>query len=268
MIPDSESIERAALEDLHAAATPSQIDDLGLRGQTIGSAFVSVAGSLPASAIVVNRAIGVGLGAPETRDTTEAIVAAYRNNGVGRFYVQVHPEARPPEVGGWLERAGVVKARGWQKFSRGREPVEDRPTDLEVREIGPRDGEAFGRIVCAAFDLGEAAAPWLARLPGRDGWRIFMTFDGKEPAGTGAMFVRDGLAWMDWAATDPAFRRRGSQGAVVSARLRLALELGCRAIFTCTGVAVEGDPQHSYRNILKAGFRTEYVRENYAPSQR
>jgi hypothetical protein len=43
-------------------------------------------------------------------------------------------------------------------------------------------------------------------------------------------------------------------------------ELGCRKIFTCTGVSVPGDPQHSYNNILKAGFKEDYIRENYAPA--
>ncbi|HUG99452.1 MAG TPA: hypothetical protein VMQ83_09790 [Gammaproteobacteria bacterium] len=44
----------------------------------------------------------------------------------------------------------------------------------------------------------------------------------------------------------------------------IGLELGCRKLLTCTGEAVPGDPQHSYRNILKAGFRESYVRDNYA----
>ena len=67
-------------------------------------------------------------------------------------------------------------------------------------------------------------------------------------------------------ATSPDFRRRGSQGAVMVSRLQRALELRCKKIFTCTGVDVPGDPQHSYSNILKAGFKEEYIRDNYVPS--
>ena len=141
-----------------------------------------------------------------------------------------------------------------------------RPSGLEVSKIGCEHGAAFGAIVSAAFDLGDEAAPWLAQLPGREGWHIFMSFDRGEPAGTGAMFVRNGLAWLDFGATRPAFRRRGSQGAVLAARLRLAQELGCRQMFTCTGVAAAGDPQHSYGNILRFGFRTQYIRKNFAPA--
>lgn len=267
---DAEDLERAALEDLHLAALPAVRAALAIQGLRIGGAFVSVAGRLPASAVVVNRAIGVGLSAPETEETEETVgdmLAAYRRAGVARYFIQRHPDAAPPHLTEWLVAAGLEKARGWQKFARGREAVEERPTDLTIREVGPADGIAFGRIVCDAFDLGEAAVPWLAALPTRPDWHVFMSFDGAAPAGTGALFVQGDLAWTDFGATAPDFRRRGSQGALLAHRVRHALDLGCRRIFTCTGEDVPGDPQHSYKNILRAGFREDYVRENYAPPQ-
>ncbi len=109
------------------------------------------------------------------------------------------------------------------------------------------------------------ARPWLARLAGRDRWHIFMTFDGDRPAGTGALFIDGDVAWTDFDATAPGFRRRGSQSALLRHRVQFALDQGCRLVFTCTGEAVPGDPQHSYANILKAGFKEDYVRLNYAP---
>ena len=265
MIPQSEAIERFDLEDVHRAAAPTDKQALGLRGEVIASAFVSVVARAPASAIAINRTIGLGLGAPATRASVQEILAAYRAAHVSRYLIHVHPRANPPALADWLEAEGLVKARAWQKFSRGREPVKDAPTDLEVREIGPENGAAFARIACAAFDLGAEVAPWIARLPGRAGWHIFMSFSNGEPAGTGALFVRDGLAWFDFGATAPAYRQRGSQAALLAARIKCALDRDCRAMYTCTGVAVPGDPQHSYKNILKAGFREDYVRENYAP---
>jgi hypothetical protein len=36
-------------------------------------------------------------------------------------------------------------------------------------------------------------------------------------------------------------------------------------LFTWTGEAVAGDPQHSYRNILEADFRKLLARESFAP---
>lgn len=262
---EAEFIEQAALADILAAATPAQRETLRLEARWVESALVSIAGALPPTAIVVNRTIGLGLSSPATESAIRNIVDAYARAGIARYFVQVSPEARPASIVAWLEAAGLEKARGWQKFSRGRQPPPAATTDLNVREIGPENGESFARIACDAFDLGEAAVPWLARIPGREGWHVFMSFDGDRPAGTGTLFVKGGLASVDFGATAPAFRRRGSQGALLARRIEYALELGCTRMFTCTGEAVEGDPQHSYGNILKCGFTEDYVRANYAP---
>ncbi|MCZ6859493.1 MAG: GNAT family N-acetyltransferase [Alphaproteobacteria bacterium] len=261
----AKEIERTALEDLHDAASPELRASLGIESRTIGSAFVSIASALPASAIVVNRALGLGHRAPESEDTIRQIVEAYRSAGVARYFVQVHPDARPRQIGDWLLERGLERVRGWQKFSRGRDPVPDPRTDLTIREIGTSHGAASAAILSDAFDMGDQARPWLARLPGRDRWHIFMTFDGDQPAGTGALFIDGEVAWTDFGATAPDFRRRGSQSALLRHRVQFALDRGCRQIFTCTGEAVPGDPQHSYSNILKAGFKEDYVRPNYAP---
>ena len=116
MIDESELLERAALEDVHMAAPAGVVERLSLRPFNCAGAFVSLAGRLPASAIVINRTIGLGLDVPATETA--------------------------------------------------------------------------------------------------------------------------------------------------------ALDLGCRKLLTCTGKAVAGDPQHSYRNLLKAGFIETYVRRNFAPPAR
>ncbi len=253
----AEEIERAALEDFHAAASAELRARLGIESRTPGSAFLSIASALPASAIVINRVIGLGFSAPETEQTIRGIVDAYRSAGVARYFVQIHPDARPQRMGDWLLGRGLERARGWQKFSRGREPVPSPKTDLTIRKIGTGHGADSAAILSYAFDLGDGARPWLARLAGRDRWHIFMTFDGDRPAGTGALFIDGDVAWTDFAATVPEFRRRGSQSALLRHRVQFALDQGCRRVFTCTGEAVPGDPQHSYANILKAGFKED-----------
>ncbi|UCH48517.1 MAG: hypothetical protein JSU95_01465 [Betaproteobacteria bacterium] len=51
-----EFIEKRMYEDMHAAADDELRTRLKLGGFQVGSAFASVAGALPASAIVVNIA--------------------------------------------------------------------------------------------------------------------------------------------------------------------------------------------------------------------
>jgi GNAT superfamily N-acetyltransferase len=265
MIDEAEFLERAALEDLHEAAPAAVAEQLQLRPFTSSGAFVSVGGRLPAGAILVNRVIGLGVSAPASEASVREIATAYTEAGVARYFVNRHPCSAPEALPEWLRAVGLERARGWQKFECEPAPVPERGTSLELRQVGREHGEAFARIACRAFDLGDDAVAWLAEIPGRPDWHVFMSFADGVPAGTGALYVRDGLAWFDFGATAPEFRRRGSQGALLARRVNHALEIGCRKLYTCTGEEVPGDPQHSYRNILKAGFRRSYVRENYAP---
>ena len=210
--PESETIERAAMEDLHDAADQADITEIGLMSLTVNSSFISVARNLPDSAIVINRALGLGLSSPASREEVRTIVSTYSENGVAQYFTQLHPDACPAGVSEWMRDEGLKPGRGWQKFSRDPVKVEDRQTNLAVREIGAEHGPAFGEIICDAFDLGDKAIPWLAKLAGRKDWHIFMSFDGDKPAGVGALFVRNGYGWTDYGATSPEFRRLGSQG--------------------------------------------------------
>lgn len=261
----AEAIERLAIEEMHALATPELKAQVGIDGGTIGSAFVSRAKALPASAIVINRAIGVGLDQAETEATLSDMIDTYAKAGIARYFVQVHPDAKPDNIAEILAGKGLERARGWQKFARGREGIDAPTTDLVIREVGSQDAAASAKIVCDAFDLGDAARPWLELLPGSGRWHVFMTFDGEEPAGSGALFIDGDTAWTDFGATAPDFRKRGSQRALLQHRIAFALDNGCKQIFTCTGEDIPGDPQHSYSNILRCGFREDYIRLNFAP---
>jgi len=99
------------------------------------------------------------------------------------------------------------------------------------------------------------------------GWRIYLSFADELPAGCGAMRVVDGVAWLDWAATLPEYRRRRSRQLIMAQRIADARRLGCRSLATCTGEALPGEPQYSYRNIMRAGFRKSHTRENWVPKR-
>ena len=45
-------------------------------------------------------------------------------------------------------------------------------------------------------------------------------------------------------------------------------ELGCSHIMTATGEAVEGDPQHSWGNIGRYGFKPSFRTRNFAVSSK
>jgi len=152
------------------------------------------------------------------------------------------------------------------KFQRDAASPLEVETDLRI-EVATDQAAAhhFGRIVCSAFGMPDLAIPMMAGIVDDPRWHLFVSYDGDTPAGAGGLFVEDGNGWLEWGATEEAFRRRGSQGAIMAARIGLAAELGCENLFTETGEAVAGDPQHSYGNILKSGFEELKLRANYAP---
>ena len=61
----------------------------------------------------------------------------------------------------------------------------------------------------------------------------------------------------------PEQRGKGGQGALLAARIEAAAEAGCEVVVTETGEPVDGQPNGSYRNIVRAGFEPQYVRPNY-----
>ncbi|MGM0575232.1 MAG: hypothetical protein ACQEXJ_05840 [Myxococcota bacterium] len=261
----SEAIERSALISLHEHCPAKTREVLGLQLLEFGDALAAIAAHDPS--ILLNRTLGLGtLQTPEPRQVAD-VAAAYDEAGVGRYFFHVYEDEVPSGVVDAFRAAGLERVRGWMKFRRaGDAPVEDRPTDLEVRLVDDERGASdFGRIVAEAFGMTREAGPLLAGLGRDDRWYLFVSYDGDEAAGAGALMVDDGVGWLEWGATSPAFRRRGSQGAIMAARLRKAQELRCSHVFTETGEAKPGDPQHSYGNIEKAGFAESRLRQNFAP---
>jgi hypothetical protein len=255
----AEAVEGNALKSWYDA-----VASVGAKVRTARDGRVLAACMQGTNDAMLNRVFELGLGVPATREGVEVLLAWFREHGAQRFLVHVSPSAGPPELREWLLESGLSRHRSWMKFARGREIVNRPNSSLAVRPIGVEHGDAFGRIVCDVFHMPDPTAPLLSRLVGRPGWHLFMSFDGQTPAGAGALFVSEGVGWLGFGVTKPEFRGRGGQAAVLAARVAAALDLGCRVVITETGEAVPGDKQHSYKNILKAGFRELYLRENFA----
>ena len=149
------------------------------------------------------------------------------------------------------------------KFSRGCDDLPASQTELDIRVVDAMHGRAFGRVVGEAFGLPETVRPWIAALAGRPGWIIVLAFDGDEPVAAGATYIRGEYAWLGFGGTLAAHRRRGAQNALLARRLQEAAARGARVAVTETGERRPDLPDKSYRNILRAGFKECYLRQNY-----
>jgi GNAT superfamily N-acetyltransferase len=207
---------------------------------------------------MLNRVTGLGLSTDPTDGDLDEIDAFFRRLGTA-YGVAVSPLA-PASLGPRLRERGFGDGLAWMKFRRGVEPAPASGPRLTVREC--RDGAAFGRVVASAYGMPEAGGAIFSGLPGRDGWTLFLAWDGDEPVGGAALRVAAGVGWLGGAGTRPEHRGKGAQTALLAARVERARELGATAVTTETGEHGPGRPNGSYRNILRAGFAEAYLRPN------
>jgi GNAT superfamily N-acetyltransferase len=258
-VPRAEQVELAGWAELWAAAPPELAARHGIEATWIGGALCTSVGEQAST--MLNRVVGLGLESPATDDDLQAIEAFYARHGQP-FYVSLNPQARPPDLGARLEGRGFTDGAAWMKFTRGVEPPPPPETALRVERIGPEEGAAFGDVVAVGYELEPFTAAWLAELP-RTSWRCYVAYDGDEPAGAAALFLHERTGYLCFAATRPEHRRKGAQSALLATRIREAIEAGCTALVTETGERIPLKPSNSYRNILRFGFREDYLRPNY-----
>jgi GNAT superfamily N-acetyltransferase len=245
--------ELEAFRDLYAAAPPG----LGADSKELGGALCLRLEPL-AAVTMFNRALGLGIGQPATDEQLDEALDFLRDV---QAYVTVAPEAEPGDLGDRLAARGLAPERGWTKFTRRVTDPPELRTELRVERDD--QGDAFAEAAQRGFGVPEFFRGWLARLAGRDGWQCFVAFDGETPAAAGALYVHGGVGWSGIGATVPKHRGKGGQSALLAARISAAAEAGCEVVVTETGEPVHGQPNGSYRNIVRAGFEPVYVRRNY-----
>jgi hypothetical protein len=252
--------------------TPTAIEAAGYRAmQSLHGGARQVGGAtlfkndLAPDSAMINRVVGLGCSEPATEAVLDEVLEAMR--GV-RYFVAVSPQAEPRALEGWLAERGLEKGWGWMQFSRGVDELSGAETDLRVVRVGAERGADFARVVTRAFELPETLADWLGRIPEAKGWSVWLALDGDEAVASGSLFVENGVGYLSFGATLASHRGRGAQGALLAARIRGAGELGCHRLVTETGERVPDRPSASYRNILRAGFREEFVVKNWLMPRR
>jgi acetyltransferase (GNAT) family protein len=237
------------------------VSQLGLHLEKVGSATALIMSKVDIGEF--NRVIGVGIGEPATESIIDRIIALYSSSG-NTFVVHVDPAAQPAELTIWLEQRGFERGPNSVWLYRDTSPPPDITTDLRIECIGPKNAGAFADVGLAAFEMPAELRPWAASLVGRPNWRNYLAFDGEEPVASASLFVQDGIGWLGNGATLPSHRRRGAQGALMAQRIRDGIEMQCEWFVTETGEETVDDPNPSYHNMLRTGFKPGYIRANYA----
>jgi ribosomal protein S18 acetylase RimI-like enzyme len=256
-----EHVECSAWRSLWEGCPPGLAEELGLRHASFGDALALCA--LGIQHPWFNRVIGLGTRAPLSLGDVEAVVAFFREHGARSFWTHAWVEDSAA-LRLLTERGFERQRRAWLKLATlALRAPSDAPCAYPVTRARPEDGYALAELVCRAFEVPPGAGRLFAAAVGSPEWHVFVARDAATLVGAGWMHVGPEGAYLALAATEPAYRRRGVQWALLVARARAALALRVRRVVSETGEAVAGDPQHSQRNLERLGLSVVGVRANF-----
>ncbi len=210
----------------------------------------------------VNQAVGLGLTEKFT-DADASLVERFFSSRGQRGLAAVSP---------FVDHSLIVTLgkRGWQVdgfenvlvTELSQDAALRMPTDDGIEIVVADEDEAkavWAEVVAVGFSAPLEPPPMQRELSRviirREGSVLLLALVDGMPAGTGEVFMDDGIAWLSADTTLPLYRRRGVQQALQTARLRLAAEAGCELAVT------EAQPgSGSQRNMERAGFRVAYTR--------
>lgn len=260
----AEGMERAALLDLCAAAR----DTLGVQSsaERLGEAVAVRCPSI--DNFWFNRLLGLGYEPGLEREALSHVIEGYRAAGIARYFVHLYDDAQPAQLPAWLEALGVVRYhRSWHKLWRGRDgALPQVATALRTRVAALGDAPAVAGLFAQGFHLPPLGAQVFASVLGRSGWHGCVATAGERVVAGGLLYIAGDAAYLGGGVTQPEYRGRGAQLALLVERCKLALEHGCRHIVSETGEPVAGEPQHSHHNMERCGLRVLARRHNYAPA--
>jgi GNAT superfamily N-acetyltransferase len=258
---NSEQIELDAWSDMILALSPEDRFRLGAGVESIGQAG-RLLWCRSEKSLLFNRVLGLG---PYDHGVATSVADRYAREGIAHYFVHVAPQSGRAGLGSRLEELGLERYhRDWVKLTRGRGPVPSAPTSLRVAQVGQEHAWQAARILAPCLDVDVEGQLLFASVVGRPHWTTFMAWDGRRPVSAGLLFLRGKFAYLAGGATLPSHRGQGGQSALVAARIRHALSMGCETIVSETGAKVPNEPNHSYRNMLRFGMKPAYARQNYS----
>ena len=142
------------------------------------------------------------------------------------------------------------------------EDVFNLSSDNLIREIREDEIDVFAGTVSEGFLEGSEIPEYFTDI-----FRVFFrqsngvcfgAFRNQEPAGGGAVFIRDGVAEFGGASTLPKYRNLGIQTDLLRQRLNYAVSKGCDLAMVTT---LPGSVSH--RNVEKQGFQVVYARTKF-----
>jgi GNAT superfamily N-acetyltransferase len=262
-VPSLDLVRRTLAADIAYTVSRMQVLER-IPGNPIGIAYrwfddgavALMAHLLPAFARVV------GLDAKHAHHI-EPLVLWYREHGVKPSFELV-PGMYDAGLGRELIRLGFNPS-GFHASLIG-VPASAGPTeDCEIEPVTTAEAmEEYLEAYVAGWGIApEHQAQFKANVrPWREqpGWSLYLARADGRPAAGATLFLHQGVGYLADAATDPAFRGRGLQSALLRRRVRYAARAGADVVFS------GAEPfSSSHRNMERVGLRVQFMRTKWLP---
>ena len=255
-----EQTEMLGVRDMIRATGATRNGEASLQAEEHGGGLAVLSEAIASP--YFNRAFGLGLNGPVDLQLLDRWDRRYRAT-TGVALVQIHDGANTLAVRERAAKLGWQSAPGWVKMMRDNAaPIEIR-TDLRIERIGPEQAVAMGAITVDAFHIPSEAAALAGGLLREPDWHIYGAFDSHTLVAVGALAMYGQVGYLAVGATAASHRNRGAQGAIMARRLRDGAELGAQIFVTETGMETAEQPNPSYHNMLRLGFKLAYHRADY-----
>ena len=192
----------------------------------------------------------------------EALVRWYAEHDIKPTF-EIVPGQYDTSLGQELARLGFYQS-GFHASLIG-EPAVDGHTDGEVaieQVATTRAMEDYLDAYVAGWGIPEKdrvqfksnVRPWLEQA----GWSLYLARVNGRPAAAATLYVHDRVGYLADSSTDPSFRRRGLQAALLRQRMRDAGIAGADLVFS------GAEPySSSHRNMERVGMRLQFMRAKW-----
>jgi hypothetical protein len=261
-----EGAEIRAWADAYAAIPPDYAPVLGADASEIAGTLVHRCRAFRA---YFNRAIGLGVIAPATPETVDAIIEHYRAADIPRFILQAMPQCRPAEFETWLLERGLRPVDAQDRVARGGEPLDVGAATTGERHFVVERVERDGRDEWADF-LQRVyrldAGPWLHELHGRLGWHQYVAREqGEIVAARGMYLGEDGMAWLGMDGPVPGITTQdyAPDAALCAGIVADGLTRGARGFIADIEAPSQKMDTPAYQYFARLGFQRPYTRTHY-----
>ena len=210
----------------------------------------------------LSQTFGFGLFSPPTNAQLETVESFFRDRGAEVFH-EVSPLADPAVLGLMAERGyHPVELTSVMQMSLTPDRTSARrrsASELVVRRVEAGGEDVWAETASRGWSETPEAAAFIrdfGTVSARaEGTVCFVAEWEGYPIAAAAFAMHDGIALLAGASTDPAFRGRGAQAALLDTRLAYAASMRCELAMMG---ALPGSA--SQRNGERQGFRIAYTR--------